>query len=155
MSVSHLDPEGKTRVVNGKRYTVNAATLLADDDYWDGNNFTKNGRNTFLYKTRGGAFFRVDMTCWQGERDTLEPISRDEAMELYEKLPEHEVTYEEAFDAVVEEASSGRPTFFGEPMKQTSMWMPEKMIAWLKDRPDGFGEHIRALVQADMDKPQK
>src|SRR5574340_245667 len=100
MSMNRLSPEGMSRVIDGKRYSVNTSTLLADDNYWDGNNFTKGGRNSFLYKTKGSAFFRVDMTCWQGERDTIEALSRDEAKALYEELPEHRVEYEEAFDAV-------------------------------------------------------
>ena len=70
------------RVVNGKRYAVRTATLLASNEYWDGSNFERQGRNTFLYRTRGGAYFRVDLTQWTGERDTLTPITRDEAMEL-------------------------------------------------------------------------
>lgn len=135
------------------RYNVATATLLASDEYWDGHNFERSGHNTFLYKTRGGAFFRVDLTQWDGERDTLEPISREDAMALYERLEEHDVKYEEAFDAVVEEASAGRPTYFDQPMKQTAVWLPQTMIEYLKSH-GGMGEYLRSLIQADMDKPQ-
>lgn len=138
------------RVVDGMRYNVGTATLLADDEYWDGNNFEHSGRNCFLYKTRGGAFFRVDLTQWQGERNTLEPLSREEAMELYESLQEHRETYEDAFDAVVEEATAGRPTYFDQPMKQTAIWLPDEMIAWLKAQPNNMGETIRNLIKAAM-----
>jgi hypothetical protein len=148
MSTTRLDPAGMTRVIRGARYSVNASTLLADNDYWDGNNFTKSGRNTFLYKTRGGAYFAAHMTCWQGESDTLEPLSREEAMELWEQLPEHAVSYEDAFDAVVEEASAGRPTYYGETMKQTAVWLPQTMIDWLKAQPEGMGNKMRELIAA-------
>jgi len=138
------------RVVNGQRYSVATATLLASDEYWDGSNWERGGRNTFLYKTRAGAFFRVDLSQWQGERDTLTPISREEAIELYEQLEEHEVEYEAAFDAVVEEAGAGRPTYYDEPMRQTAVWLPEAMIAWLKSQPGTMGETIRELIKRAM-----
>ena len=42
---------------------------------------------------------------WQGERDSIEPLSKEGAMELYEQLPEHAVEFEEAFPGeVIEEA---------------------------------------------------
>jgi uncharacterized protein (DUF4415 family) len=140
-----------SRVVSGKRYTVKTAILLASDEYWDGNNFEHGGRNIFLYKTRGGAFFQVTLTQWQGEKDTITPLSREEAMELYESLREHDVDYEKAFDAVVEEANSGRPTYFDQPMRQTAIWLPEDMIAWLKST-GGMGDKVRDLIAEAMKK---
>jgi len=139
-----------SKVIDGARYSVKTAQLLASDEYWDGHNFEKGGRNTFLYKTRGGAYFSVTMTQWQGERNSIEALSRAEAMEMWETLPEKSVSYEVAFDAVVEEASAGRPTYYDQPMRQTAVWLPEEMIAWLKQ--DGnMGEKIRGLIQAAMD----
>lgn len=138
------------RVVGGQRYNVGTATLLASDVYWDGSNYDRGGRNTFLYRTRGGAFFEVGLTMWQGERDTLEPLSQEDAQRLYEKLPEHEVEYEQAFDAEVEEASAGRPTYYGNPMRQTAIWMPDEQIAWLKAQESGMSETIRKLIEQAM-----
>lgn len=144
-------PKTMSRIVNGARYNVATATLLASNEYWDGHNFERHGTNTFLYKTRGGAYFRVDLTQWQGQRDTLEPVTREEAIELYEQsLPEHMLPYEEAFDAVVEEATAGRPTIYGETMKQTAIWLPESMLTWLKAQPKSMSEIIRDLVEAAM-----
>jgi len=141
-------PKSMSRVVNGARYNVATATLIASNEYWDGHNFERSGTNTFLYKTRGGAYFRVDLTQWQGQRDTLEPVTREEAIELYEQhLPEHIVTYEAAFDAIVEEASAGRPTYYSEAMKQTAIWLPEPMLTWLKDQPGSMSETIRTMIE--------
>lgn len=141
-----------SRVVGGKRYAVATSKLIADDERWDGSNWERHCRNTFLYKTKGGAFFRVDLTQWQGERDTIEPLDIDEAKALYEYLDDPDaIPYEEAFDEVVEDASAGRPTFFGEPMKQVSVYLPETMIAWLKDQPGGMGESIRNLIKKEME----
>lgn len=93
-----------TRIVGKKRYSTKTATLIASDAYWDGSNWERHGRNTFLYRTPKGAFFTVALTQWQGEQDTLSPITQDEAIELYEgALTEHELSYAEAFPSVMVE----------------------------------------------------
>ena len=90
-----------TVIVNRKKYSTETATLLASDCYWDGHNFERNGRNEFLYRTPKGEYFTVNMSMWQGERDTLTPVTEDEAIELFEgSLTEHEVKYAEAFPNV-------------------------------------------------------
>lgn len=97
-------PENFTRIVNRKRYSTKTATLIAGDDYWDGHNFERHGRNTFLYRTPKGEYFTVTLTQWQGEQDSLTPISQDEAIALFEgRLTEHEVNYKEAFPGVIVE----------------------------------------------------
>lgn len=99
-------PDNMTRIVNRKKYSTKTATLLAGDDYWDGHNHERRGRNTFLYRTPNGAYFTVTVTMWQGEQDTLEPVSLEDAIALYEEsLSEHYVNYADAFPTVeVEEA---------------------------------------------------
>lgn len=94
------------RIVDGKLYDTEKATLIAHDVYWDGHNMERHGRNTWLYRTKRGAYFVVSGTFWQGERDALEPIDEARAREMYERdLPEHEASYAEAFpDVVVEDA---------------------------------------------------
>ena len=89
------------RIVGGMKYDTQTATLLASDRYWDGSNFERSGRNTYLYRTPNGNFFTVNTTKWQGERDTLLPVSQEEAVDLFEEsLPEHYVQYHEAFPDV-------------------------------------------------------
>jgi len=94
------------RIIDGKRYSVEAATLLADDAYWDGRNHERYGRNQFLYRTPNGNYFTVTLSQWQGEFDQLEPVDQDDARGLYEgPLTEHHVDYADAFpDVVVEDA---------------------------------------------------
>jgi hypothetical protein len=99
-----MRPKNFSKVVRGKRYSVTTSTLLASNEYWDGSNFDRGGRNTFLYRTKRGAYFQVNLTKWQGERDTLVPLSKDEAKELWEHLPEKSTSYQEAFDEAVEDA---------------------------------------------------
>ena len=99
-------PKEFSAIIERKKYDVKTATLIADNVYWDGQNFERSGRNCFLYRTPNGNYFTVNLTQWQGERDTLEPISQEEAIELYEReLSEHEIDYSTAFPGVkVEDA---------------------------------------------------
>ena len=90
-------PEKYTRIIGKKRYSVATATLLAGDDYWDGNNWERHGRNSFLYRTARGAHFALHQTSWQGERTSIEPLTTDEAADLWERLPEHRVDFDDAF----------------------------------------------------------
>ena len=87
-------------IIGRVRYRVNGSTLLAHDEYWDGSNYERQGRNTFLYRSPNGRYFAVHLTMWQGEADAIEPLGEDEAYELYESLPEREVPPEEAFPSV-------------------------------------------------------
>ena len=94
-------PARFTRIVNRTRYSVATAELLAGDDYWDGRNFERHGRNKFLYSTPKGAYFAVTLTQWQGESDDLTPCTLEEAIDLYEgPLTEHYEPYSVAFPDV-------------------------------------------------------
>jgi hypothetical protein len=99
-------PTEFVRIIGRKRYDVATATLVAHDCYWDGHNFERSGRNCFLYRTPKGAYFTVNLSQWQGESDTLTPVSEADAIDLYEgALREHAVNYAAAFPGVkVEEA---------------------------------------------------
>lgn len=55
-------PTDFVRVIDRTRYDVSKAILLASDCYWDGHNFERRGRNTFLYRTPGGRYFTVHLT---------------------------------------------------------------------------------------------
>jgi len=101
-----MKPQRMIRIVNRKRYNTETANLIASDAYWDGHNFERGGRNTFLYRTSNGAYFSVNLTMWQGEQDSLSPITQEDAIEYFEgPLTEHFVDYQEAFpDVVIEDA---------------------------------------------------
>ena len=95
-----MKPLHMREVINGVRYDTEKAVIIADDCYWDGHNYERNGRNTFLYRTQNGRYFVVRQTLWQGERDQLEPLTLEEAIALYEQLPEKSMEFEEAFPGV-------------------------------------------------------
>lgn len=99
-------PTNMTRIIDRRRYSTATATLLAGDDYWDGHNFERRGRNQFLYRTPNGRYFTALLSQWQGEGDELTPVSLDLAISLFEgPLQDHRVEYAEAFpDVEVEDA---------------------------------------------------
>ena len=79
-------------------YDTEKAELLAGDDWWDGHNYERRGRNRFLYRTPNGRYFLQLRTCHQGERDRLEPLTEAEALAAYtEILTERRVGFTEAF----------------------------------------------------------
>jgi hypothetical protein len=95
--------KGMKQIIDGKLYDTDTATLLASNRYWDGHNFERQGRNTYLYKTSKGNFFLHNTTMWEGEHDTIEVIDESAAKEMYENLYEKEVEYQEAFGVEPEE----------------------------------------------------
>ena len=92
------------QIVNRLTYDTDTATLLADNHYWDGNNWQRAGTNSYLYRTAKGRYFQHNTTLWQGAVDTIIPLTKDGAMELYESLREQRVEWVEAFDEAEEEA---------------------------------------------------
>ena len=99
-------PDNFRKIINRVQYSTAKAELVASDAYWDGHNFERRGRNTFLYRTKKGNWFTVTLTQWQGEQDTLTPLTEGEAIDLYETtLSVHEIDYKTAFPNVtIEEA---------------------------------------------------
>ena len=94
-----------SKVVNGKRYSTETATVIASDDYFDGYNYERNGRNTFLMRTPHGRYFKIRVSNWDGELSDLRPLCEKDAIKLYEDLPKCNCEYEAAFpDQKVEEA---------------------------------------------------
>jgi hypothetical protein len=92
------------KVIAGKSYDTETANAIADDEFRDGTNRMSRGRSTTLYKTTKGNFFCLHETCWQGEHDTIEPLTKTQAKEIYESLLNQNLAYTEAFDEIPEEA---------------------------------------------------
>jgi hypothetical protein len=149
-----MDAIKMTKVIGGKRYSTKTATLVADDVYWDGHNMEHGGRNSWLYRTPLGAWFAVHGTFWQGEQDTLEPLSEAEAQELFEgSLTEHYMKWSEAFQREPEEpvGERGRPPMYESgKMIQTAIWLPGEMLEWLKAQPGTASEVVRGMIEGRM-----
>ena len=77
-----------SKIISVKRYNPKTATVIASDEYWNGNNNDRNGRNTYLLRTPNGRYFMAMLSMWEYERSRLEILSEDEAIGLYEELPE-------------------------------------------------------------------
>lgn len=84
-----IGPSEFERVINGKRYSVKKAEIIAVD--------RRLGGEIIMYRTFIGNYFLVRTTCFQGESDRLEPISMQEAMEMWDRFPEQTVKFQEAF----------------------------------------------------------
>lgn len=92
------------QIIDGKLYDTETADLVASGLYWDGRKWQRHGGNTYLYKTKNGAFFLHRTTIWRGEGASIEVVSVDKAREWYERLPESKMSYSEAFDTAPGEA---------------------------------------------------
>lgn len=93
------------RVINKKVYDTETATRIATNDFSDGTNQFNCGRTADLYRTKKGNYFIVHETHWQGESDSLRPLSQDEAIEEYENMFEQREEFEDSFpDVKIEEA---------------------------------------------------
>ncbi|MCK4817928.1 hypothetical protein KA005_19305 [bacterium] len=93
------------RVINKKAYDTEMATRIATNDFSDGTNKFNCGRTKDLYRTKKGNYFVVHLTCWQGEHDSLTPLSQGEAIEVYENMFDQREEFENAFpDVKIEEA---------------------------------------------------
>jgi hypothetical protein len=100
-----MRPRSLSIIVNGKRYRTDSACLIASDAFWDGRNWERRGRNTYLFKTLKGNYFAQYQSKRRGEQDYINPITVDEAVQLYENLPQKEVEFAVAFpDIHVEDA---------------------------------------------------
>ena len=98
-------PTNMRQIIGGKRYSTKDATVLASDGYWDGHNWERRGRNCYLCRTPRGNYFAVRLTQWQGVRDSIEPLTLEEAQHMYEELPEDKLEFEAAFPgATIEDA---------------------------------------------------
>lgn len=100
-----MDLIDDSTIIDRKRYDTTTATLIADDVYWNGHNHERKGRNTWLFRTERGAYFVRTQSMWQGEVDSIEPVSLEEAEVYWTDLRVKHVEFEDAFpELVVEDA---------------------------------------------------
>ena len=83
------------KIINRKKYDTDTAkeiysTRTMDSTRWQ-----------VLYKKKTGEFFVEHVTCWQSERDWLEPISLEQAKDWAEEFMDGD-EYEELFGEVEE-----------------------------------------------------
>lgn len=60
------------QVVDGKVYDTEKAEMLTES--------YGTGVGTHLYKTKRGSFFVAHSTIWEGREDSIEPITKEEAI---------------------------------------------------------------------------
>lgn len=96
-----MEPRKQVRVINGRRYSTETATVIASDVNHDGPEWPeRDGVNNFLCRSPRGMYFVARQTDWEDENDSLTLLSRDAAIKLYERLPRQEILFEFAFPGV-------------------------------------------------------
>ncbi len=93
-----------SQIIDGKSYSTYNARLLASNEFWDGRNWKPRVKGKYLYKTPKGNYFVLHTTQTLEEDDFIEPITPDEAKQVFERLPNHEAIYDAVFDDEPEEA---------------------------------------------------
>ena len=86
--------------VNGKKYSAQNSTLLADDTLiMRHRRRDERGRGKFLYRdNNSGEYFLLTVTIVRGEKDSLRPITQAEALQLFDySLLTHYALFVDAF----------------------------------------------------------
>ncbi|QNE38966.1 hypothetical protein F1C16_05065 [Hymenobacter sp. NBH84] len=92
------------KVIGGKLYNTATATLVAGDDAWNGQTYGSDFSKDYLYKTQKGNFFLYHTTRMQGETEYIKPVTKEEAMEIFEEMDNQRLEYAEAFGVEPQEA---------------------------------------------------
>jgi hypothetical protein len=134
------------KVIDGKVYNTETGTEISRQK--------STGRESTLYRTPKGAFFRYVHTIWEGEHNSITPLSTKEAKELYELFDDPRMSWEAAFNEtpVEPEPDRGRPPLYAEPMTQTAVMLTQEMIDWLKAQPAGVSATVRSLIENAMEE---
>jgi hypothetical protein len=87
------------KTIYGNVYDTEQSVLLARGTFIDGH--TSDGRvrqgTKELYRSDKGRFFLSHTTLWESKRNYMESVSIDGAKKMYTALPEHLVSFTEAF----------------------------------------------------------
>ncbi len=123
-----MKPRSMTVVIGGKRYQTETATLLASGPsgkervgqtgagpepilevrlggvelgaFMLRGNWERFGWHAFLFRAPKGNYFVQHQSSLPGERDQLVAVDQSDAMSLYQKLLNQEVSFEEAIPGV-------------------------------------------------------
>ena len=82
------------KIIGGKKYDTETAICVYSGDWY-------RGHKTEIYKKKSGEFFSLSLTQWQGEENTIDPLSLDEAKSQLENFLSG-VKYESLFGEVQE-----------------------------------------------------
>ena len=93
------------KVINRKRYNTATAVIIATNEYKINSPADGLRRTSSLYRTQKGEFFSTHETCFEGEHDSLQPLSEADAIDIYEAMSTCYIKFEDAFPGVeVEDA---------------------------------------------------
>ena len=98
-----MKPHPLSQILDRKRYDTETATLLSGNDWWDGHNWERSGRNTFLYRSPRGAYFAAHLSCIEGEADRIEPLTEGDAITMFEAhavYGKNRMSFDKAFPGI-------------------------------------------------------
>ncbi len=100
--------EYRVNVFNEDGEVVGRVRYNQDLDYWDGRNYTcgSTGRHEGITKLKDGRYVLINGTQWQGEKDTAEIISADEALQKIMKSGNTELLKTKKFKDLNEKFSA-------------------------------------------------
>lgn len=74
------------QILQGRLYDTETAKQIASNTYWK-----------FLYLTPNGNYFLLKRPKLKGGQEEIEPITKEQALAWWDKLPEKAMEYQEAF----------------------------------------------------------
>lgn len=128
------------KIIGGKKYDTETAVSIASNK--DDRGQLPGGRGWELFRTPKGGFFIAFWTCWDGEKDSIEPKTEQESKEWCE---EHQVDGDiiEEYFGVTEEAGPDETVMIG---------VSRKLRDALKAKCAQQGRQIKETVEAMMKK---
>ncbi len=107
-----MEPITFALTIGAVRYDTATATLLAHDTRWGGGlaPLKRGGQSEFLFRTPLRGLYFLFIAHFDEPRDSeIVPLTRNEALTLWERLPVQNVRMEQAFPGAVGGASAIRP----------------------------------------------
>ena len=95
-----MRPHPMSAIINRKRYSTKNATLLASENGWNIHDTARDRHCRHLYRTNKGSYFVQYLSAYENEQSYLQPVSFDEALQLYGQASKRYVKLEDAFPCI-------------------------------------------------------
>lgn len=128
----------KTLSANGKKYTARQITKLPRQETNGGDYIVTLNGEKFYFNFRQIQDDHFAPVCDEHEANAIALMRDDGSFSWSIWMPFNQ--------------GAGRPPMYDEKMTQAALWLPQDMLAWLKDQPGTMSETMRGLIKAAMSK---
>lgn len=97
-----IPPEKWEKTIDGRHYSTLSSVLIARGSDIPKSPHGELDWNLFLYRTKEGCYFKIDLTPSRRRPEILEPLTPVEALKLFGTLAERCVDLEDAFPLPVQ-----------------------------------------------------